>query len=203
VDVVDFAERGALPFEGAADLAFQGDHAGGEIGVRHQQDLGGRRVSRYDLPHNALGRHHSHSALHAGNGSAIHEYHFGVSRRAHPDDACGHRFGGRARLENLKGFCAFRRVQFVLEEDVLELQAVQFRAQPPVLGASVVQQDVIPDHSGSSTPEAFKDARHRRHGGHGPHTDYAHVLIVFHLHGEQGELRENHQQQNGDVPVAI
>ncbi len=102
-------------------------------------------------------------------------------------------------LKNLQRLGAVGRVQLVVQENVFHLQPAQFVLQAAVLGVGIVQRDVVVQEADAAAADAFHHARHRRDRGDGPDADEAHVLIVLDLHRQQHKLRENHQQQDGDV----
>ena len=184
-------------------LGLLGDHAGGEIGVRDQQNLARRRVCRDHLAHDAIGRDHRHPALHARHGAAVHEHHFRARPGAGGDDGGRHRPGRRVLLEYLQRLGAVRRVQLILQEHVLHLHAVKFAAQPLVLLVGIVQHDVVVQEAGGSSAQAFDDSGHRSHGRDRPDPDEAHVLIVLRRHRKQHQLRHDDQQQHSNIAVPV
>jgi hypothetical protein len=109
----------------------------------------------------------------------------------------------RALLEGYQRLGAIGGGDLGLEELVFHFQAVEIGLQAAVIRARIVHQDIVLEEAGGPAADRLQHARQRRDGGDGPHAHHAHVLIVAHLHRDQHELRENDQQQYGDVAVAI
>src|ERR1022692_4040417 len=69
--------------------------------------------------------------------------------------------------------------------------------------ARIVHQNIVAEEARGPAADRLQHPRQGRDSGDGPYADHAHVLIVAHLHRDQHELREDDQQQYGDIAVAI
>jgi len=201
--IVHLAQGSSLPFERAGRLSLLRDHAGGEIRVGDQLHRGRHGVGGDHFAHNAIRRHHRHAALHARHSAAIHENHLGTRPRADRENGGGHGLRGRVPLKYLQRLGAVGAAQFALQENVVQLEAVELSLQAAVFGVGIVQQNVVVKKARTAAAQAFHDARHRGDGRHRPDADQPHILIVLHLNREQHKLREDHEQQNGNVPVPV
>ena len=201
--VVDFQQRGSLPFQSAADAAILGNHAGGEIGIGGKQDLRRSRVGGNYFADDSVRRHHGHAALDPAGASRVDVNHLGVGVGAGADHGGGQCLRRDARLKHAERLGAFGCVQFVFEKNVLQLEVADLFAQPAVFGVFVVQQDVVAEEADAAAAQQLHDACEGSDGGHGPDADDAHVLIVFHLYRQQQKLSEDHQQEDGEVAVTV
>ena len=95
------------------------------------------------------------------------------------DDGGGNRLGLGVLLEHLQGLGAVGGVQFVLEEDVLHLHAIEFGAQAEIFLVGIVQQNVVVQEAGAAAAQALDNAGHRCDGGYRPDADKAHILVVL------------------------
>src|ERR1019366_3614769 len=109
----------------------------------------------------------------------------------------------RALLERYQGFGAIGGRDLALEELVFHFQAVELGLQAAVILARIVHQNIVAEEARGPAADRLQHPRQGRDSGDGPYADHAHVLIVAHLHRDQHELREDDQQQYGDIAVAI
>jgi hypothetical protein len=164
--------------------------------------LRGSRVRGQHLAHDPLGRHHSHTALHANARSLIHKHDSGVGASARADDACRQRPRHRALLERLQSPCPIRCLEFRAQEPILQLQLADFLLQAPVLVPGIYQQKVVFNHPDGVLANELHDARQRRHCGDGPYPDEPDILPRLHLPRKQNKLCQYHQQQRCHVAIA-
>ena len=75
--------------------------------------------------------------------------------------------------------------------------------QAAILSVGIVKGDVVVDEPNAAAPHTLHQTRQGGDQRDRPDADKANVLIVLRGNGEQDQLGENHQQQNGDIPVAV
>ena len=201
--VVHLAGALALSLERAHHAIFLRDHAGGKLGIGNQHDFRSRRIGGDHFADDAIRRDHRHALLHPRAGATIHENHFRIGARAGGDHARGDGPRLRALLKGDQGFGAIGGRDLGFQELVLHLQAVELGLQAAVVRARIVHQNVVSEKARGPASDRLQHARQRRDGGYRPDAHHAHILVVAHLHRDQHQLRENHQQQYGDIAVAI
>ena len=80
---------------------------------------------------------------------------------------------------------------------------VEFLLHALVFLAHVEQHEIIVEEMHSAAASGFDAARHRRDRRHRPDADQPHLSIPFHLVGEQHQLRQDHDQQDCQVAIAV
>lgn len=201
--VVHFAIALSLPLESTHYVVFLRDHTGRELRIGDQHDFRSRRIGCDDLADDAVRRDHGHALLHARSRPAVQKYDLRIGARAGGDHARRESPGLRALLEDHQGLGAVGGGDLGFEKLVLHLEPVDLALQALIIGARVMHQDIVREESHGAATDGLQHARQGCNRGDGPNTHHAHILIVAHLHRDQHQLRKDHQQQYGDITVAV